>query len=56
MRRTAGTSLATALNATSEAVIRAILTGQQPAVPEDAVIDTLVAVWINAVYGTPGTL
>jgi hypothetical protein len=30
--------------------------GQEPAIAEDAVIDTLVAVWINAVYGTPGWL
>ena len=48
--------LATALNATSEAVLRATFAGQEPAIAEDAVIDTLVAVWINAVYGTPGSL
>jgi AcrR family transcriptional regulator len=48
--------LATALNATCEAVLRATFAGQEPAIAEDAVIDTLVAVWINAVYGTPGSL
>jgi TetR/AcrR family transcriptional regulator, ethionamide resistance regulator len=43
--------LAIALNTMNERVFHAIFAGQTPAVAESNVIDTLVAVWLGAIYG-----
>jgi AcrR family transcriptional regulator len=43
--------LAIALNTMNERVFHAIFAGQTPAVDEANVIDTLVAVWLGAIYG-----
>ena len=43
--------LATALNLMNERVMIASFTDQQPAVPEDRVLDTLVHIWITSIYG-----
>jgi TetR/AcrR family transcriptional regulator, ethionamide resistance regulator len=43
--------LAIALNTMNERVFHAIFAGQTPAVAEGNVIDTLVAVWLGAIYG-----
>jgi AcrR family transcriptional regulator len=49
------TALATALNLMNERVMHAALAGAQPAVPADAVVDALVAIWISAIYGENAT-
>jgi TetR/AcrR family transcriptional regulator, ethionamide resistance regulator len=43
--------LATALNLMNEKAMFASYTGQQPSIPEDAALDTLVHVWITSIYG-----
>jgi AcrR family transcriptional regulator len=44
--------LATALNCMNERVLHATFEGEQPSVGEDAVLDTLVQVWLRAIYRT----
>jgi AcrR family transcriptional regulator len=44
--------LAVSLNTMNEGVFHAIFAGQTPAVDEANVIDTLVAVWLGAIYGS----
>jgi AcrR family transcriptional regulator len=44
--------LAVALNTMNERVFHTIFAGQAPAVDQANVIDTLVAVWLGAIYGT----
>jgi AcrR family transcriptional regulator len=46
--------LATALNLMNERVLQATLAGESPAVEEANVIDTLVTVWLAAIYGSSG--
>jgi AcrR family transcriptional regulator len=48
-------ALATALNLMNERVMHAALERSQPAVAADEVVDTLVAVWISAIYGANAT-
>lgn len=43
--------LSTSLNLLNEAVMTASFAGQKPALPDDRVMDNLVHIWINAVYG-----
>lgn len=43
--------LAIALIQMNERVLQATLTDQPPAVPEDRVVDVLLAVWTSAIYG-----
>ena len=43
--------LSTALNLMNEQVMASSFAGQQPAVPEKRVLDSLVHIWINAIYG-----
>ena len=43
--------IAIALNLINQAMMRATFTGQQPAVDDDKVVDTLLHVWLNAIYG-----
>ncbi|ALR10791.1 TetR/AcrR family transcriptional regulator [Mycobacteroides saopaulense] len=40
-----------ALNLINQSMMRATFTGQQPAVADDDVVDTLLHVWLNAIYG-----
>lgn len=47
----AARELAIALNLMNERVLLATFAGYEPAVGEADVVDTLVAVWINAIYG-----
>jgi AcrR family transcriptional regulator len=44
--------LATSLNLLNEAVMTASFAGQDPALPDDRVMDNLVHIWLNAIYGT----
>jgi AcrR family transcriptional regulator len=44
--------LAVALNLMNERVHHATLAGETPAIGEDAFLDTLVRVWLLAIYGT----
>ncbi len=44
--------LAVALNLMNERVHYATFAGEQPSIGEDAVLDTLVRVWLLAIYGT----
>jgi AcrR family transcriptional regulator len=44
--------LATALNWMNERVLHAKFEGQEPAIDEDGVLDTLVQVWLRAIYRT----
>ncbi|HEX2075295.1 MAG TPA: TetR/AcrR family transcriptional regulator [Geodermatophilus sp.] len=44
--------LAVALNSMNERVIQASLSGQEPALDEDDLIDVLLAVWLRAIYRT----
>ena len=44
--------LATALNLMNEKAMFASYTGQKPSIAEDAALDTLVHVWVTAIYGT----
>jgi AcrR family transcriptional regulator len=43
--------LAAALNLMNERTMFASYTGQQPAIAEDAALDTLVHVWVTSIYG-----
>lgn len=43
--------IAIALNLINQAMMRATFTGQQPAVDDGKVVDTLLHVWLNAIYG-----
>jgi AcrR family transcriptional regulator len=45
-------SLAIALNSMNERVLYATFSGDGPAVAEDDVVDVLLGVWLNAIYGT----
>jgi TetR/AcrR family transcriptional regulator, ethionamide resistance regulator len=47
----AARELAIALNLMNERVLLATFAGYEPALGEAGVVDTLVAVWINAIYG-----
>jgi hypothetical protein len=42
--------LSVALNMLSERVMAATFTAEQPAIPEDRVIDTLVHIWLASIY------
>ena len=44
--------LAIALNWMNERVLHATLEGEEPAIGEDAVLDSLVEVWLRAIYRT----
>jgi len=46
--------LAVALNLMNERVMCAIFAGEQPSVPDERVVDTLLHVWLNSIY--QGTL
>ncbi|MGE2692850.1 TetR/AcrR family transcriptional regulator [Mycolicibacterium pulveris] len=43
--------LSTSLNLLNEAVMTASFAGQQPALPDERVLDNLVHIWLNAIYG-----
>ncbi len=43
--------LATALVSMNERVLYATFAGEEPLLPEDAVMDVLLSVWLNAIYG-----
>jgi AcrR family transcriptional regulator len=43
--------LSTALNQLNEAVMTASFAGQKPALSDDRVLDNLVHIWMNAIYG-----
>lgn len=43
--------LATVLNLMNERALFASFAGEQPSVPEARVLDTLVHVWVNSIYG-----
>ncbi|MBX7430982.1 TetR/AcrR family transcriptional regulator [Mycobacterium sp. Y57] len=43
--------LSTALNLLNESVMTAAFTGHQPAIPDHRVLDNLVHIWLNAIYG-----
>jgi hypothetical protein len=45
--------LATALNLMNERALFASFVGEQPSVPEAHVLDTLVHIWVNSIYGPP---
>jgi AcrR family transcriptional regulator len=47
--------LAIALVRMNESSFYATFAGQAPAIGEDDVVDVLVAVWLNAIYGTAGS-
>ncbi|MGQ0479623.1 MAG: TetR/AcrR family transcriptional regulator [Pseudonocardia sp.] len=49
--------LAVALNLMNERVMYASFAGEQPAVPEEAVVDTLLGIWLHSIYpgGPPST-
>jgi AcrR family transcriptional regulator len=44
--------LAVALVSMNERVLYASFTGEQPALAEDRVLDVLLGIWLNAIYGT----
>ena len=44
--------LAISLLLMNERVMHGALAGHSPAVDEESVVDTLVAIWLNAIYGT----
>ena len=44
--------IATALNLMNERTMLASFAGEQPAVPTDRVLDTLVHIWSTSIYGT----
>lgn len=44
--------LSTSLNLLNESVMTASFAGQTPALPVDRVLDNLVHIWLNAIYGT----
>lgn len=43
--------LSIALNLINQSVIQAALTGREPAVADFGVVDTLLHIWLNAIYG-----
>jgi TetR/AcrR family transcriptional regulator, ethionamide resistance regulator len=43
--------LATSLNLLNEAVMTASFAGQTPALPDERVLDNLVHIWLNTIYG-----
>jgi AcrR family transcriptional regulator len=43
--------LATSLNQMNERTMMATLSGQQPAVAEDRLVDTLTQIWVSSIYG-----
>ncbi|RFD27181.1 TetR family transcriptional regulator [Mycobacterium uberis] len=43
--------LATALNLMNERALFASFTAEQPYVPESRVLDTLIHIWVNSIYG-----
>ncbi|MGH3723175.1 MAG: TetR/AcrR family transcriptional regulator [Mycobacterium sp.] len=43
--------IAITLNLINQSMMRATFTGQQPAVADGDVVDTLLHVWLNAIYG-----
>jgi AcrR family transcriptional regulator len=43
--------LATALNLMNERALFASFSDEQPAIPKDQVLDTLVHIWVRAIYG-----
>lgn len=43
--------LATSLNLLNEAIMTAAFAGQSPALPDERVLDNLVHIWLNAIYG-----
>jgi TetR/AcrR family transcriptional regulator, ethionamide resistance regulator len=47
--------LATALNLMNERVLLGTFAGLEPAVAEEDVVDTLVGVWLGAIYGEPAS-
>lgn len=46
--------LATALNLMNERTLFASFADEQPSVPEETVLDTLVHVWVSSIYGEAG--
>jgi TetR/AcrR family transcriptional regulator, ethionamide resistance regulator len=46
--------LSVALNMLSERVMAATFTAEEPAIPEDRVIDTLVHIWLASIYEADG--
>ncbi|NNG40776.1 TetR/AcrR family transcriptional regulator [Flexivirga sp. ID2601S] len=48
--------IAIALNAMNERAIYGTLTGSQPSLPREAVLDVLVDIWMSAIYTSPPTL
>ena len=45
--------LATALNLLNERMMFASFAGEEPSVPEERVLDTLVHIWVSSIYGDP---
>ena len=43
--------LATSLNQMNERTMMATLSGEQPAVAEDRLVDTLTQIWVSSIYG-----
>jgi len=48
--------LAVALNLMNERVMYATLAEEEPAVPEERVVETLLGIWLNGIYQQPATL
>jgi AcrR family transcriptional regulator len=46
--------LATALNLMNERALFASFADEQPAIPPERLLDTLVHIWVNAIYGETG--
>lgn len=46
--------LATSLNQMNERTMMATLSAEQPAVPEDRVVDALAHIWVTSIYGESG--
>lgn len=46
--------LATSLNQMNERMMMATLSAEQPAVPEERVVDALAHVWVSSIYGETG--
>ena len=44
--------LATSLNQMNERTMMATLSGEQPAVAEDRLVDTLTQIWVGSIYGS----
>ena len=43
--------LATSLNQMNERTMMAALSGEEPSVPNDQVVDTLTHIWVSSIYG-----